>query len=687
MKIRTIATLLALTSAMSASAAPNPAPLVVPAVQQWVGTEGSFKPDTSRILVDSNQKDALAAVTGAFQADLAATHTGTVAIETAPTPVPDSIFLTLVKNTEARPLGSYRLEIGDHAVISANSAIGVFYGTRTLMQMLSQSKDGTLPRGTVTDWPDTRGRMLMLDVARKPFPIPALKDYIRMMAWYKMNELHVHFTDESRGDRYPSFRIESKKFPGLHNKDLFYTWEDLRDLQDFSKVRGVTITPEIDMPGHARPLVTYWPELKHPKLGESSLDVTNPKMAETMKALLDEMIPLFDAPDFHIGTDEYRMSGLSPEEKAVTGEAFRKFINEMNAYVRSKGKNCRIWSGWSHMPGTTEPDPSVVIDMWLGSNAKDLIKKGHKVIYSSDQRTYIVPGAHYYGVNTAGIYANWHPWTFGGADRNPDKNDPNLLGGKLHVWMDQGPAGYTMMEIADVTFPNLQVFAEKMWGVKGSKDYPEFQARAASTIPVPGVSVFTRMQGGSREAGVFYSRPAETTLKDVNSIVYLPWSVAPRADLEYPWTLTVDIMKTADTDKRGVILASDLVEICSDFRRAGQRKTKAVDKNGKPVMEKFEQKGIGLIRASGAFGKDPADSIKGLEQTAAVCSAPLPLNTWVTLTVIAERGKTTVYLDGKRTGETNNQMVCPLRHLGSKTGNSFVGKIRNLKVVDRVSSF
>ena len=61
--------------------------------------------------------------------------------------------------------------------------------------------------------------------------------------------------------------------------------------------------------------------------------------------------------------------------------------------------------------------------------------------------------------------------------------DPNLLGGKLHVWMDMGPSGYTSAEIAEATFPSIQAFAEKMWGTKGSKDYAEFQTRAAATAP------------------------------------------------------------------------------------------------------------------------------------------------------------------------------------------------------------
>ena len=86
------------------------------------------------------------------------------------------------------------------------------------------------------------------------------------MAWYKMNELHLHLSDESGPPtRYSAFRVESKKFPGLAAKDLCYTQKEIRELQDFAKARGITITPEIDMPGHAGSLTNYWPELKHPR--------------------------------------------------------------------------------------------------------------------------------------------------------------------------------------------------------------------------------------------------------------------------------------------------------------------------------------------------------------------------------------------------------------------------------------
>ena len=100
----------------------------------------------------------------------------------------------------------------------------------------------------------------------------------------------------------------SKKFPGLAAKDLSYSWQDLRELDYFAKVRHHHHARDL----HARPCqrpAELLAGTRNPELNTSSLDVSNPRTAVLMKALLEEMIPLFDAPYFHIGTDEYRMAG------------------------------------------------------------------------------------------------------------------------------------------------------------------------------------------------------------------------------------------------------------------------------------------------------------------------------------------------------------------------------------------
>lgn len=668
---------LAATLPLTGRAESNPEPKVVPAVQQWTGGEGILKAGAAPIVVDSTFVRELSGIAERFRDELRAAGCGRHALRQAVAAKPGDLFLTLAGADSSRGPESHTIVINDRVVVSAPAPDGVFLATRTLFQLLSRDKDsGSLPKGVITDWPQSRRRMVMLDVGRKPFPVPVLKDYLRILSWYKMNELHLHLSDQAFGDGYAAFRVECRTFPGLTAKDLFYTREQLRDLQDVAHQYGITITPEVDMPGHALCFTQYWPDLRHPRMGKSYLDVTNPNTISRMKALLDEIVPLFDAPDFHIGTDEYGIGGKSKEERELLGEAFRQFINTMNAHLRAKGKNCRIWSGFEHMSGTTLPDPTVTIDMWVTDDAKALIDRGHHVINSYHGRTYIVPGCHYYGVSNGGIYDSWEPSRVSGDPaKNPSPDDPRLLGGKLHVWNDQGPTGYTMTEIADLSLDSIISFSEKMWGRKGSPDYGGFMARAALTKPVPGVTVFDRIPAG--KDGVVLDIPCERSLSSTNDTARLAWRT--RGNLVIPWTLTMDVCRTVATGRRGVILSSDLAEICSNYTRTDVKKTKGAD--GKEVETRIELEGIGLVRAAGTPGKDPASSAL-VRDVSQVCSDPLPINQWVTVTVVGERRHTTVYLGGVKTGESGNQMVCPLDRLGSRTGNSFVGKIRNLKVYD-----
>jgi hexosaminidase len=665
-------------------AAPNATPQVVPAVQQWTGGEGTLALSKNTvILVDTKDQATLEGVARQLQADLQATGFGNVDIKNAGQPAPGSIFLSTGTVVDAAKITladeAYGLTVGDAVKITGTKPGGVFYGTRTLLQMLQQSK--SLPKGIITDYPSYNRRMLMLDVGRKPYPIAVLQDYMKILAWYKMNELHLHFSDEAFGGDYAAFRIESKTFPGLAAKDLFYTHQQIREMQDYAKARGITITPEFDMPGHARCFTNYWPDTML-KGYPNYVDVTNPKTIENLKKLLDEMIPLFDCPDIHIGTDEYRVGG--PRQGELK-DAFKDFINTMNAHIRSKGKNCRIWSGFEHMQGTKtiEIDPTVIIDMWETDNARGQIEKGHPVINSNHGRTYIVPGCHYYGISCGGIYESWEPWMVSGdMAKNPTKDDPKLLGGKLHVWSDQGPTGYNHTEIADLTLSGIQAFAEKLWGTKGSPSYREFTKRTAGTLPIPGVTVFDRLPAG--QDGLVLDLPKEQELKSANDVIPLPLATADRADLEYPWTLTVEVCKTAETGKRGVILSSDLAEACENYARNEEVVTKFAD--GTERKTKVQCSGVGMVRAAGSMkGKDPASSYL-VNDVSKSFGKPLPLNQWQTITVVGTRGTNTIYLNGEKLGQSGNQMICPLRWLGSQTGNSFVGKIRNLKVYNRALS-
>lgn len=670
-------------------AAENAEPQIVPAVQQWQGGTGTVDVLRAPIVVVAGDEKTLRPTAEMLQADFAAMGfpkpeiiageqlAGSKAIKFELTEKPFNAASNVIEEQ------AHSVEIGpDGVTIAAHNRAGIYFGTRSLLQMLAAGKRdaAVLPCGKIIDGPVTRYRLLMLDVGRKPFPIATLYDYLRILGWYKMNGLHLHLSDSSFDNHYGGFRVQCESFPGLTSKDCFYTKNELREFQDRAAAMGIMVLPEIDMPGHAAAFAMLWPDIawqQNPYSG--NLDVTNPKTIGRMKQVLDEMIPIFDAPFFHIGTDEYRVPCKDDAERLRAGEGFRAFINTMNAYVRSKGKECMVWDGWEHAKGETEIDPTVCVDMWWGIfNTTNYIARGHKVINSNQGVTYLTSGRPTYGVNNAFVYNNWKPNHFGKV--NPPLNAPNFLGTKLHVWVGQGPTGWTMTEIADQTVPSIVAFSETLWGRKGSPFYKVFLDRAKGVENIPNITIFNRIAATN---GIVLDQPREVVLTKEKPNDALPLEKAARADLEFPWTLSMDVKKTANNG-RGVILSSDFAEICDSYEH-NERK-KVTNPELKEKISKVVRTGFGVVRASGNWGATPAEA-KMAAENSRVYGEPLPLDKWVHVTVVATHKHTAVYFDGKLIGEENQQMICPLARYGSTdSGNSFIGSVKNLRVYDHALS-
>src|SRR5207244_10773628 len=84
------------------------------------------------------------------------------------------------------------------------------------------------------DKPRFPWRGLMIDVGRHFIPLDVLRRNLDGMAAVKLNVLHWHLS-ENQG-----FRVESKKFPKLHemgSDGLFYTQDEIRDLIAYAGTR------------------------------------------------------------------------------------------------------------------------------------------------------------------------------------------------------------------------------------------------------------------------------------------------------------------------------------------------------------------------------------------------------------------------------------------------------------------
>ena len=636
---------------------------MIPAPQQWTGNNETVTISEVKFVSPKGKVGLLPKLLPYFKKELASLG---VKVNNA---ADFAISFNYIDDAKLKKEG-YLLTISKKGItISANDYPGLLYGTRSLLQLLSTAdKKGELPTGKMTDFPEYKLRMLMLDTARKFIPFEELKDYVRALAWVKMNELHLHLNDNSFG-KYPGYRLPSA-YEGLTSRDGHYSWKQIRELQDLGYIYGVTIVPEIASPGHAYAFVNFKPELKmmNPELGNQYLDIENPETYKVIETVLAEVAKHFDSKDIHIGTDEYRLGRVKDKKRRnELGEKFRCYINHFNKYLNSLGKTCRIWSGYEHMPGTTQPDTNVVIDMWVTGDAKNKLKAGYKIINSSHYFTYIVPGAPYYGVNDSFVYNKWTPERFSNKSaNNPEKGHPNLLGSCLHVWNDQGPTGYTTSEIARLALPSMFTFSEKMWGTKGFENYKKFMPLRNKLLRIPLVSLLDRN---------FEKRRVILKAEDINLAGNK--SVPVKADyngdnLEYPWTVTMTVKRTGKSAGSEVLLSSKLATIYADLEHTYEKKDRKTKKKIKTV-----KRGIGIVRANKDAGETP---IKSLRPYIMVFDCKLPVNKTVEIKIVGKRKRTTVYVDGKQVGSYGKQSLCPLKNYGSENGNSFNGVINSIEI-------
>jgi len=472
----------------------NAAPEVIPGLREWQGSSGSFMIDSaSRITVDPASATQLQDTAHVFQSDLFSVTGSSLPVVTTSSPTIGDFYLTLKNSDMGIGKEGYLLKVGDSVVINANTSTGVFYGTRTILQILIQDPAKThIVRGTARDYPRYQERGFMLDVGRKFFSLKFLEDYVKFMAWYKMNNFHLHLNDnEIDGGKspdwkhkYAAFRLASPRFKGLAARDGSYTEQDMRELQTIAKQYAVTITPEIDAPAHDLAFILYRPDLASKTDSKELLDLANPKTYTFLNSIWDEFLPWFDSPQVDIGADEYTTSNANQ---------YRQFINTYDAYLKNKGKSVRMWGTLSWVTGSVTVNNDIVTDVWDNrwANPLDTVQQGFQVINANDDLLYIVPKAGYFHdfLDTKLLYEQWEPNIFSFYQPNLDlsPNDPHLLGAMFAEWNDKLGKVVSDADVDARVKPAMQVLSDKMWS-EPTTDliYAEFQQLASIIGDAPG---------------------------------------------------------------------------------------------------------------------------------------------------------------------------------------------------------
>lgn len=481
-------------------------PFVIPELKEWKGGNGYFEiSNKSRIVYDENNLE-LKMIAETFANDIwqmFKIRMKTVAGKSSTGDFVLSLNKKKTKNSEEE----YSVLIKDRVLVEAPQTIGIYWATRTILQMMEQDAAHRLSYGKINDWPDYPVRGFMLDCGRKFIPLEFLRDYVKIMSYYKMNTFQIHLNDNAFPrfykwnlmKTYSAFRLECETYPGLTAQDGFYTKQEFIDLQKMAEQKYVNIIPEIDVPAHSLAFTQYMPEIGSKEYGMDHLDLFNPKTYEFLDKLFKEYLegenPVFRGKQVHIGTDEYS----NKNQKVV--EKFRYFTDYYIKYIERFGKQACIWGALTHAKGNTSvKSENVIMSAWYNGYADpvDMIKQGYKLISIPDRYLYIVPAAKYYYnyLKTDFLYKEWTPAHVG--EVVFEEKHPSILGGMFAVWNDHAGNGISTKDIHDRTFPAIQTLSVKMWtGASPKLSFNEFNRLRKKLSEAPGVNQYGKIGSGS----------------------------------------------------------------------------------------------------------------------------------------------------------------------------------------------
>jgi hexosaminidase len=349
----------------------------------------------------------------------------------------------------------YQIEVDSSKIIVKVAGLkSLARATSTLLQLFGQHKNRTIPALTIKDSPSSEYRNVMLDLGRNPHSLECLRETVNLLWYYKVDSLQLHLTDDQR------FAFPSKAFPKLQTQDdQKISWDQFKELERYAFERGVTIIPELDIPGHSSMLRRIYPEV----FGKSEKELAELESSRKgIKTLLKEMMEVFSStPWIHIGGDE--ASGV-PEESQ------RELINDLHQWLKDHDRKTLVWEGPSRGTGGNRVHPDVIHINWRTINypADQMLNDGHPVVNAAWDPLYVVdhyPRTNFTMTTPEYIFENLDRYRF--AHVNPGiptfakpirvTPTPNIIGYCMPWWEGREENLRSMM------YPRIVALADVAW--------------------------------------------------------------------------------------------------------------------------------------------------------------------------------------------------------------------------------
>ncbi len=413
------------------------------------------------------------------------------------TPQPGNIHLAKAQGKWALGEEGYGLTIAaDGVTLTAAQPAGLMRGIQTLRQLLPATIEAGTPQpgpwplatGTIHDQPRFAWRGLMLDVARHFFAVADVKRLIDAAAYYKINRLHLHLTDDQ------GWRLVITSWPQLSalggstevggaTGPLFYSQAEFADLVAYAAARYITVVPEIDMPGHSNAALASYAALNcdntatalytGTEVGFSSLCIDATPTTKFVGDVLGEVSKLTPGAWLHIGDDE---------AKSTSAADYASFVQALQPMVAATGKKLIGWADIGHATLTSgaisqhwNPYDPTSVQLAVQQHAQALLSPANRAYLDMKYDADTPLGQVWAGlVDEQQAYA-WNP-----ATEVPGVGEADIVGVEAALWTE------TIVTLADIevmTFPRLAGLAEVGWSPVASNDWAGYRLRIAAHGP------------------------------------------------------------------------------------------------------------------------------------------------------------------------------------------------------------
>ena len=420
----------------------------------------------------------------------------------------------------------YSINITPKSVtVEASALNGFVYACETLKQMLPAAiygkeavkADWVLPCVSILDKPRFGYRGMHLDPCRHFFSIEETKRYLDVMTAYKLNRFHWHLTEDQ------GWRMEVKKYPRLTEvgawrngtmigKDWgsndgiryggFYTQEEMKEIVDYAAARGITVIPEIDLPGHMVAALAAYPELgctggpyevwTRWGVAPDILCAGNEQIYTFLEDVLTEVMDIFPSEYIHIGGDEAfnesegipwehcpkcaaKMRQLGIKKGPVAKHYLQNYVTaRIQQFLNDHGRKI---IGWDEiLEGELAKGATVM--SWRGvEGGIKAAAKGFDAI--------MTPSSHLYFDYYQGQERDKEPLAIGGFlpldkvysyepfDGLVPGSEKHILGVQANLWTEYIP---TPEQLEYMLLPRMCALSEIQWCAADKKDFARFDA-------------------------------------------------------------------------------------------------------------------------------------------------------------------------------------------------------------------